>query len=141
MAQDYLESLSLSDEDKAKLQSMGMQSPFALLSIIKASPDAFEAFMGKEKTAQLAQELEAKLSEDERSLLETPLPLRKTGAIIDRERPPLRTPSYDIGERDRLFDELQALRQRPEKTSALGKRIAELEERLNALLQDPEDLK
>lgn len=136
MFENYLEDLPPSLEEKAKIDKLGAPSPAALLAMIQAAPEAFDRYLGGERAQALAEALRRLISESERALLDVPVrQFPATGAIIGRKAPLLRSPRYDIAERDRLFEQLQYLRQQKDSSPAAKRRIAELEEKLNALLE------
>lgn len=136
MSEDYLKDLPLSFEEKTKIASLCAPNPAALLSMIQAAPEAFDRYLGRDRARELAAALRHVISESERAVLDAPVrEFRATGAIIDQKAPLLRPPKYDIAERDFLFDELQRLRQQKDSSPATKRRIAELEQRLSALLE------
>ena len=137
MGADYLENLSLSDEEKAKILHLGVSSGVELLAMMRASPQAFKGFLGDDRFDELSSTLEASLDDRERAILDRPTEnFKATGAIIDREPPTIEPPQYDIGERDRLFDQLQQLRSQRDSSPETKQRIAEIEDRLNNLLEN-----
>ncbi len=135
MFEGYLEDLPLSFEEKAKITSLGAPNPAALLAMRQANPEAFDQYLGRDRAQELAAALRHLISEPERTVLDAPVQqFRTTGAIIGRKAPLLRPPRYDVAERDHLFEQLQSLRQQEDSSPATKRRIAELEQRLNALL-------
>ena len=136
MNDGFLQSLSLSNTDRAKLKQLAAQTPQGLLDMIRASPEAFEQYLGADKIGGLLQELELMTAGNEKAA--SPAPdtwQRGMGAILERPAPPLKQPGTDIEERDRLFTELQTLRQQDTPSPENGARIRQLENRLNALLE------
>src|SRR6266516_1198243 len=113
MAKSFLHGLPLSDEEKVKLQSLGAETPAALVGMMKASPDSFHRLLGPERAAEIRTHLERLISPDERAVLEAPVPaFHARGAIVDKPAPPIDSPKYDLEERERLFTELRELRSR-----------------------------
>ena len=53
MAATFLDAFDLSDEERAKLASFGARSPLALLSLRRASPQAFDNYLGPERSAAI----------------------------------------------------------------------------------------
>lgn len=136
MCDNYLENLPLSAEEKAKVASLGAPSAAALLAMVRASPEAFDSYLGSDRARELAAALEASISEHERAVVDAPVPwFPATGAIIGKKAPLLRPPRYDVAERDRLFEQLQRLQRQSNSSPETRRRIAELEQRLNALLE------
>jgi hypothetical protein len=128
--------LPLSAEEKAKVANLGAPSAAALLAMMRASPEAFDSYLESDLARELAAALEALISEHERAVLEAPAQwFPATGAIIGKKAPLLRPPRYDVAERDRLFEQLQRLRRQGDSSPETKRRIAELEHRLNALLE------
>ncbi len=136
MCYDYLDDLPLSAEEKAKVAGLGASSGAALLAMIRASPEDFDSYLGSDLVRELAAALEASISEHERAVLDAPVQwFPATGAIIGKKAPLLRPPRYNVSERDRLFEQLQRLRQQGDSLPGTKRRIAKLEQRLNALLE------
>jgi hypothetical protein len=136
MYDNYLEDLPLSCEEKTKIARLGASNPAALLAMMQAAPEAFDRYLGSDRAQALASALKHLISEAEQAVLDAPAQrFCATGAIIDHEAPGLQPPRYDVAERDRLFDQLQRLRQQDDSSPATKRRIAELEQRLNTILQ------
>jgi hypothetical protein len=68
----FIDDLPFPQEDRAKLASFGAASPFALLSIRKASREAFDKFIGQERVDSIARHLETMLTEQQRETLRQP---------------------------------------------------------------------
>ena len=68
----FIKGLSVSDEERAKLASFGAKSPLALLEMRKASRDAFDDFVGRERAPAIAEQIENLLSDEERTLFNKP---------------------------------------------------------------------
>jgi len=135
MCNDYLENLPLSLEEKKKIVSLGASNAAALLAMMQAAPEVFDRYLGTDCARELAAALEHMISESERAVIEAPVrQFHATGAIVDQKAPLLRLPKYEIAERDRLFDQLQRLRQQANPSPATKRRIAKLEQRLNSML-------
>jgi formylglycine-generating enzyme required for sulfatase activity len=131
--EDYLENLALSQDEKDKIAALAPTGPAALLAMMQAAPEDFYRYLGRERCAVLRERLQRSLSRSERATLDAPVwKFHATGARLDQEAPSLRPPQYDVAERNRLFEELQFLR----------RRVAEIEQRLNAMLEaSPEPVK
>jgi hypothetical protein len=137
MSDDYLDNLSLSREEKSKILDLGVSSAPELLAMMRASPEAFEEFLGKDRSRAISGALEAAISHNERTILNRSHPrFRATGAIVNREAPSIQPPKYDVAERDRLFQQLQNLRRQHDSSPGIKRRIAELEHQLNTLLEN-----
>lgn len=137
---DFLKELQvggapLSPDEAEKLESLGVQSPLELLSMIKADPAAFKRFYGAASTDALTSSLQAQVGTPGLALVHRRPQRFKTGAIVSSRLPRLKAPGYDLAERDRLFDELQELRAHPDPSDEVQARVHELESRLNLLLE------
>ena len=67
---DFLEALQLSEEDRAKLASFGADSACALLAIRKASKDAFDNYLGRDRVENTVEQLERLLTSEQRHALQ-----------------------------------------------------------------------
>lgn len=137
MSSEFLSKLGLSEDEVKKLAGLGASTPAALLALRRAAPDDFERLFGKSKASEITVRLEGLLRPEERdSLASAPQPRRyPLGANLGTPPTGLPQPKFDIAERDRLFRELQSLRQSSSLSPADKVRLAELESRLNALLE------
>ncbi len=134
MSPDYLRRLNVSEEERQKLASLGASTPLALLAMRQAAPEAFDQHLGPDRAGPIAAELLALLNDEERKRLAASVPL--PGALGARMSPPaepLKDPPYDLARRDRLFDELQRLRQLRSPSLAERNRMAQLESALEEL--------
>jgi hypothetical protein len=86
MSRDYLNRLTLSPEERERLIDLGAANPLAVLGIRKAAPEAFDRLFGSARSAQIAEQLDALLSDQERAVLERPVTARALGARM--EQPP-----------------------------------------------------
>ena len=68
----FLDALPLTDSDLEKVRSLGVNTPFALLAMRKASPQAFDAFIGAELADDLSRRLEPLLTDEDRAQLQAP---------------------------------------------------------------------
>lgn len=125
----FIDALPISDLDKGKLKQLGTETPFGLLSLIRAAPVAFDSLMGH--SAQLIKrQLESMVSVSEREYSEE-IPDFSLGAQIERlPSPPSR--SRQIQLRDQLFEEWQGLQRDP--ATRDSDRSKELKAKLDALL-------
>ncbi len=124
--EDYLEDMALSQDEKDKIAALAPTGPAALLAMMQAAPEDFYRYLGRERCAVLRERLQRSLSRSERATLDAPVwKFHATGARLGQEAPSLRPPQYDVAERNRLFEELQFLR----------RRVAEIEQQLNAMLE------
>ena len=130
----YLDLLPLTEADKAQLRSLGAPSATALRAMISASPKAFHDLFGRARTLRLVKALEGLITDAERGFARSSVGmLPRTGALVDRGAPPIKPPPYDLKLRDKLFEELQALRHQQESTPSqdISRQITALEQRLN----------
>jgi hypothetical protein len=72
VSQEYLNDLNLSDEERAKLAKFGAKTPKALLSMRRASREAFDDYVGRGRAEAIASELEKLLTDEEREALKGP---------------------------------------------------------------------
>ena len=128
--------LALSAETKAKIVQLGVPNAAALLATIRAVPEDFASYLDSSSVEKLKTMLESRLSESERAVLDAPTPrYNATGAIIGKNAPILQPPRYDLATRDRLFEQLQRLRQQANPSPETKRRTAELEQNVNTLLE------
>jgi hypothetical protein len=115
-----------------QIARLGVNTVEGLRSMIEAAPADVARFLGGEgfKAAQRALQDEPA---SERVHAFEPDAIRNS-ARIDLPSPSLHA-SIDIALRDRLFEELRALRERADH-QAFSDRIEALEQQLNALLED-----
>lgn len=135
---DFIDSFHLSDELKHKLRSVGADSPAALLGSLEAAGPAAEQFLGRLALRRVRKILQASLSAKEREAVTAPLPRYSLGAQLKRPAPTLLPPSFDIGERDRLFTRLQSLRMGLKTggvSSSAQSELESLESRLNNMME------
>lgn len=125
----FIDALPISELDKQKLRQLATDTPVALLSLIQAAPGEFDTFMG-DSAAPVRQQVENLVPFSRRSLT-GPAPEFPLGAQM-APRPLVPQPAFDIGIRDRLFEEWQGLL----KSSATrdSQRAKDLEAQLNSLL-------
>src|SRR6478752_6441493 len=110
----YLDRLStLNLQEKDTLLSLGVDSPLSLYFLIRTARDQFDIMLGTLRTDQLLKELKTLVPPRELENVKNfecefnPPPL---GALLKTESMAL-TSSIDLGLRDRLFNELQVLKQ------------------------------
>jgi hypothetical protein len=131
---NFIDNLQVAPDIKHKLRSLGVSSAPALLSLVQASPEYARAFLG-DSVDTVTSQLEDTLTSDEQAVLLRRPPRFGLGAIVGVPAPAPALPNYDIDERDRIFSELQQLRNRGQLSETSRARITELEEKLNAMLQ------
>ncbi len=136
MEPSFLSNLGLTEEEKSKLAKLGASTPAALLALRRAASQDFETLLGKDRAEQITKGLRQLLSEDELQRIDTAPPVRRypLGALLGELPAGLPPPKFDIAERDRIFDELQSLKKLNAPTEDQRIRIAELEDKLNVLL-------
>lgn len=132
---NYLEKLSLSDEEKSKLIELAADSPSSLFSIIQANPAAFKQYFGEENANRLMQNLlELIDTENLNKISEQNTNQFKLGAIISNQKPTLSPPAFDIRKRDQLFGELQNLKSQKTVSESEKARIKQIEKDLIEML-------
>lgn len=138
MANNSIDELPVSDDEKAKIAVLGVDDVVALFAMIKAAPESFETYFGSERTEQLVSYLVEHMSEEQLDRVNVPVPrFNVRGAIIGKPAAGLKPPTYDVNERDQLFGELQALRRQGDMGLDAQRRISSLEQRLNTILEQP----
>lgn len=137
MGSEFLSALDLTPDEKKKLANLGAATPIALLSLCQAAPEAFDDLVGKERADVIVGDLRNLLTPEEQDrLVATPPPRRfPLGARLDKGPGSLPAPKFDIEQRDRLFEELQSLRNLSSVSLTQKQRIADLEKQLNLLLE------
>jgi len=132
-APDFVKTLPATEEEARKLQSFGAESPEALLAMITAGRDAFDAFMGRDPANRIVRALRAMVppgSDSRRRLRDPP------GGLGASLQPPPKAPAppaFDIARRDRIFEHLQHLR----RSGAPAEEVSRVEQELDALLRGP----
>lgn len=104
----YLREVAPDAETERKLRAFAADTPIGLLSQIKASRQDMERYLGADITARVVSRLEQMVGSP---VSAPPLPARSLGVPL---APPPRTlaePRYDVERRNRLWQELQRLRQ------------------------------
>lgn len=134
MAAGFLSRLNLTDEETAKLASLGATTPLSLLGALRASPEAFVSFVGKDRADTIVDRISGLLTDEERSSLDEELPLFSLGARLGTPPSVLKQTQYDIDERDGIFLRLQTLRTLPTRTQQQDAEISQLERRLSDML-------
>lgn len=86
MASQFLDELTLSDEERAKLAKLGARTPVALLAMRKASKQAFDDYIGQDRADVIATELDSLLTDEERESLKGPA--KRVGRLGARLDPP-----------------------------------------------------
>jgi hypothetical protein len=84
MSEIYLQDLPFTTEEKDKIARLGADNPAALFGIMKAAPQAFEDYFGKERSAEIEKILRESMSEREKAIIDAPPTKFSTGAIVDR---------------------------------------------------------
>jgi hypothetical protein len=128
----YLDDLPITPDAKGKLADLAAPDPMALLSLIEANPTAIDKLLGPDVARSVTEELVRMLG-DKRGSMAAPLPKdRSLGAVVDAPAPKLRELPYDLGERERLFQELEFWRSHAE--------APEAEEKIDSLTNELESL-
>ena len=87
MGTNFLETIALTPEERAKLLELGAESPLALLTMRQASPDAFDKHLSSARADDVCSMLKGLLSPSEHDLLERPSkPGGALGARLTRAR-------------------------------------------------------
>jgi hypothetical protein len=90
---DFIDQLQVSQEERVKLRALGAKSPLSVLSLRKASQEAFDRHFGADRADSIAEQLRSLLAPDELQQLEQPV--RRPGSLGARlDLPPNpRTPA------------------------------------------------
>ena len=111
MAYEYLQSLSLTQDQEAKLRSLGLASASSLLSLIQHSPDKFTSFFGEQEAQRLTALLPSLVPEEEKSQLAgLPSFQGKFGALLAPAEPTL-AQTEATERRDELMNRIKMIRQ------------------------------
>ena len=111
MAYEYLQSLSLTDDQEANLRSLGVRSASSLLSLIQHAPEKFTSFFGEQEAQRISALLAALVPEQETTQLAAlPAFQGKFGALLAPAEP---TPSQDDAtqRRDELMNRIKMIRE------------------------------
>lgn len=85
----FLDQIELQPRERESLRALaarGSDTPFKLLALYQASPEAFAAHLGGEdRVKKIVAALQPMLSGAERALLSEPPAYFSTGALIDKE--------------------------------------------------------
>jgi len=134
MVNDFIDSLALSEDEKARVEELGAESVPMLLGQLCAAPDAAASFLGDDLYKKLLAAAESRLRATERSILQMQTPqYHDEGAVIGPP-PQLSEPGYDLEQRDILHGEWLRLRQKPEKSPEESRRMSDLESQLTSML-------
>jgi hypothetical protein len=133
VAFEFLKSLPLSEEERQKLAALGAKTPLELLFMRKASPEAFDRYIGADRADAIAKALEGLLDEQDKVRLKAPFtPKGKLGARLS-PAPQNLEPTLPLEKREQLFKELESLR-RQKQTAQRDQRISEIEAALKMLI-------
>jgi len=81
---DFIDQLQVSQEEKDKLRALGAKSPLGVLSLRKASQEAFDRHFGADRANAITEELRSLLTTDELRQLNQPVrPPGSLGARLD----------------------------------------------------------
>ena len=128
----FLDQLPVSPDVVRKLESLGAETPEALLALSRAASDSFESFLGYETAQAIRESLRSMIPVSQIEALEALAPNFASGAQLG-QAPELPKPPYDLKFRDHLAERIHTLRLDP---SARGsKLLADLELQLSTLLQ------
>ena len=82
---NFLDTVLLTDDERAKLLALGSPTPMALLAMRASSKEAFDGYVGRPRVDAIASDLEKLLTPEERLTLRTSTPIvRSMGARLDR---------------------------------------------------------
>lgn len=81
--QEFIDKLTISFEDKIKLNSIGADNPAALLGVIYAAPEAMEQFIGKNVMDTVTKQLEAVLTPEQKAIFSEAPPDFKIQPFLD----------------------------------------------------------
>jgi hypothetical protein len=89
VSNDYLSRLALTPKERILLADLGAAGALAVLGIRRAAPAEFDQLFGPARAAEIAEQLAALLSAEERAVLDSPPVVRRPlGALLD-EPPPV----------------------------------------------------
>lgn len=74
---EFIDKFNISDDDKVKINNLGVENGVALLGMIDAAPKEMDIYLGNETVVKIKQELESKLTPEEKIMLESPIPKYK----------------------------------------------------------------
>lgn len=83
---NFIDSLSVSTEDKIKLRSIGADNPGALLGAIYAVPEAMAEFIGQNTLTTVTNELEALLTPEQKEIFNQELPNFKVQPFLENKK-------------------------------------------------------
>jgi hypothetical protein len=83
----FLDDLEIEGEDREKLIRLGAGSALALLLMRKASPEAFDDYVGRDRVEAITKALVSLLTAEEQKMLAGPLPKRMPLGARLRRRP------------------------------------------------------
>jgi hypothetical protein len=131
---EFIEKLQISDDDKAKLRSLGASSAPALLSLMQASGSAIDAFIGQKTAVYVKQQLAKSLAVKDYEVLSRPAPVFRTGALISPQGPQLQPAKYDVAKRDEMFKNVQQLK--IDRNQLKGTNLASVQSKIDELEQE-----
>lgn len=82
---NFIDTLSISQENKIKLASLGADNPAALLGVIYAVPEAMSEFIGYDPFNIVKKELNALLTPEQKSIFDQDLPDFKIQPFLDKK--------------------------------------------------------
>ena len=136
MPNDFIERLPVEPPVRESLRTLGYDSPEALSGALEASREAFEAHYGTSVVQQIGRGLqEARGIEPRAHAVPGEKDRYSLGARIERTSAEGLPKTFDVGTRDRLFDELSRLERQSPKTPAIRQRIEELAGRITELVE------
>lgn len=71
---NFINNLDISEDNKIKINNLGVENGAALLGMIDAVPKEMDSYLGSEIVAKIKQELQSKLTPEEKIMLEAPIP-------------------------------------------------------------------
>jgi hypothetical protein len=135
---DYLQSMNtLSSVERQQLEAIGAPTPLALRSAMQASPSAFVRLLGAKRYSEIVEALDAMVPEADKAELESAdLPAYRLGVPVEHEPPPEIGRNALIEERDRVYQQIQQIKEAGDSSPDAVQLRTSLEERLNELLQE-----
>lgn len=94
---DFIDQLQVSQEEREKLRALGAKSPFGLLSLRKASQEAFDMQFGADRAEAITEQLRRLLTPAE--LQQLSQPIRRGGSLGARLEPAREPKSRDDSEK------------------------------------------
>jgi hypothetical protein len=85
MPDSFAQQFSSSEEERSKLESLGVSTPFGYLALLKASGPALRSHLGENRAQRLAEEADKLITDEQRKQLDQPPKVPgRLGAMMPR---------------------------------------------------------